>query len=164
MQQTAKMSHRISIGPEPVLVAHVRSPPAAGSQRPVREHSGTSTRCTLSEGVYPHAQAEDIPTLPGSQSARSKGGDPTLQGRQSTRSEGGHPLDPREVLRHIHSIHALRGSLSSRSGGGHAHAPRQPSQSTLSKGGDPKFQGRQSTRSEGGHPRDPREVPSIRGR
>ena len=117
MQQTAKMSHRISIGPEPVLVAHVRSPPAAGSQRPVREDSGTSTRCTLSEGVYPHAQAEDMPTLRGSLANQHypreviqnfKGGNPhapreaipVIRGK-SHRSEGGDPYAPRKAIRTI---------------------------------------------------------------
>ncbi len=33
----AKMSPHIRIGPEPVLAAHARSPPAAGSHRPDRE-------------------------------------------------------------------------------------------------------------------------------
>jgi hypothetical protein len=35
----AKMSPRISIGPEPVLAAHAPSPPAAGSHCPAREGS-----------------------------------------------------------------------------------------------------------------------------
>ena len=35
----AKMSPRISIGPEPVLASHAQSPPAAGSHGPTREGS-----------------------------------------------------------------------------------------------------------------------------
>ena len=38
-RDAAKMSPRISIGPEPVLAAHAPSPPAAGSHCPAREGS-----------------------------------------------------------------------------------------------------------------------------
>jgi hypothetical protein len=38
-RDAAKMSPRISIGPDPVLAAHAPSPPAAGSHCPAREGS-----------------------------------------------------------------------------------------------------------------------------
>jgi len=79
--------------------------------------SGTSTRSTLSEGVYPHAQAEDMPTLRGSLANQHypreviqnfKGGNPhapreaipVIRGK-SHRSEGGDPDAPRKAIRTI---------------------------------------------------------------
>ena len=43
-RDAAKMSPRISIGPEPVLVAHAPSPPAAGSHCPAREEFSSPLR------------------------------------------------------------------------------------------------------------------------
>jgi hypothetical protein len=43
-RDAAKMSPRISIGPEPVLAAHAPSPPAAGSHCPAREDSAPHCR------------------------------------------------------------------------------------------------------------------------
>jgi hypothetical protein len=47
-RDAAKMSPRISIGPEPVLAAHAPSLPAAGSHCPAREVSALSiSTCML---------------------------------------------------------------------------------------------------------------------
>jgi hypothetical protein len=43
-RDAAKMSPRISIGPEPVLAAHAPSPPAAGSHCPAREDFSSPLR------------------------------------------------------------------------------------------------------------------------
>jgi hypothetical protein len=45
-RNAAKMSPRISIGPEPVLAAHAPSPPAAGSHCPAREGSAAVPKGT----------------------------------------------------------------------------------------------------------------------
>ena len=165
MQQTAKMSHRISIGPEPVLVAHVRSPPAAGSQRPVREDSGTSTRCTLSEGVYPHAQAEDIPTLPGSQSARSKGGDPKFPREVIQHFKGGNPHAPREAIPLIRGKSAGTSTRSTLSEGVYPHAQAEDMPTLRGSLANQHYPREVIQNFKGGNPHAPREaIPVIRGK